>query len=672
MTLKALELTNKLALAPAGRPRYGVEVKNSKGEKIMCGDPKATRALVLLMNMHAVVGGAACHWGGPSALAEIMSAIHALMFGQGGQRWFDHFRFINDAGHTENGLYALRANLGMGDLTFESLKGFRSITSALTGHGELHLNPQGVFLSNGPLGSSVGQAQGISACDKMLNHNATTILVLSDGASMEGETKEAFAAIPGLAAKGKMNPFVMIISDNNTKLSGRIDQDSFSMAPTFESLTTLGWNVIKVPDGHDLQKVFTAIENACDIAKKNPTKPVCIWAHTIKGKGLKSTEESSSGGHGYPFKKGDGKVPEALNEIYGGQVPPELATWALGLAELKSPPAPAQFSGQAPKKEKAQAGFARAMIEAAEKGLPIVSISCDLAGSTGVAPFHKKFPERCYDVGVAESNMISMAAGFSKLGMIPVVDSFAQFGITKGNLPLTMAALSESPVVAVFSHTGFQDAADGASHQATTYISALASLPHTQLIVVSCAEEAYQLMAQGLEWLAQERGQGRAGENLIFFVGREDFPTYYHLPQTGLSWGHAQVIHPGKDLCLVASGPMLGEALMAAQWLLTQNIHATVINHSFVNRPDQSLFKRELERTHFRLVTLEDHQVIGGMGSLLAQSCLQFGLPLKHLALGISGEFGRSAYSAWELYRAQHLDSESVASRIQQWISQLE
>src|SRR5690606_31381533 len=106
----------------------------------------------------------------------------------------------------------------------------------------------------------------------------------------------------------------------------------------------------------------------------------------------------------------------------------------------------------APKKDKIQAGFPKAMIAAAEKGLPVVSISADLQGSTGVAPFRAKFPQFSPEVGVAESNMISTAAGYSRLGYIPVVDTFVQFGVTKGALPLCMANISQAPVIAVFSH----------------------------------------------------------------------------------------------------------------------------------------------------------------------------------------------------------------------------
>src|SRR5256885_15521479 len=173
-----------------------------------------------------------------------MAAVHAVMYATPGKPWYEAYNFVNDAGHTENGVYALHANYGFDGMTFNDLRGFRGIKSKFTGHGESHLNPQGVLLSNGPLRSALPQAQGLAIGDKVAGNDRVTICTVSDGASMEGEAKEAFAAIPGLASKGKVNPFVLIVSDNDTKLSGRITHDAFSMQPTFNAMAALGWNVI--------------------------------------------------------------------------------------------------------------------------------------------------------------------------------------------------------------------------------------------------------------------------------------------------------------------------------------------------------------------------------------------------------------------------------------------
>src|SRR5688572_15543309 len=143
--LTPLPLRSRLAGTPARPPKYAVTIKTAAGAEVMAGDPRATRALVALMDVHAVNGGAACHWGGPAAFAEMMSALHAIMFATKDREWHEAYNFVNDAGHAENGIYALRANLGFDNLTFDDLKAFRSISSKLTGHGESHLNPKGVL-----------------------------------------------------------------------------------------------------------------------------------------------------------------------------------------------------------------------------------------------------------------------------------------------------------------------------------------------------------------------------------------------------------------------------------------------------------------------------------------------------------------------------------------------
>ena len=198
--LKPIAIPARLADTPADEPKYSVSVKNSAGEDVTVADPNATRAAVALMDIHAVVGGAACHWGGPAAFADIMAATHAIMFATENRQWHEAFNFVNDAGHTENGVYALRANYGFDGMDYKTLRGFRSIESKLTGHGESHINPEGILISNGPLGSGLPQSQGLAIGDKVAGNDRVTICTISDGGMMEGEAKESIAAIPGLAA----------------------------------------------------------------------------------------------------------------------------------------------------------------------------------------------------------------------------------------------------------------------------------------------------------------------------------------------------------------------------------------------------------------------------------------------------------------------------------------
>lgn len=654
--LTPLKIQSKLAGNPDQAPSFAVTIKDATGSEKTLADPRATRALVALMNQHAVIGGAAAHWGGPAAMAEMMSAIHAHMFEEG--PWHQKYNFVNDAGHTENGIYALHANYNMAGVTFESLKKFRSIESKLTGHGEAHLNPEGVLISNGPLGSGLPQAQGLAVADALSGTERTTICTISDGASMEGEAKEAMSAIPGLAARGVLAPFVMIISDNDTKLSGRISKDSFSMSPTFESLKTLGWDLRLVKDGHNLEALYQEIGKALTDAKANKSRPIALLVKTIKGKGVKSTEESASGGHGYPLKPYDSALPSFLEEIYAGaEVPSVFKSWAESI--LVSKPAAKEKSSEAIPTGKVQPGFSNAAIKAASEGLPVFSVSSDLQGSTGIAGFHKEFPSHYLDIGVAEANMISTAVGLSKAGFIPIVDTFAQFGITKGNLPLIMSGLSEAPVIALFSHIGFQDAADGASHQSLTYLAATNAIPHTRVVMCATEQEAQELLYTAIKDFAAKREKGETPDSTLFFFGRENFPKYFE-DKSVAKWEKAQVLKKGEDITLISAGPTLFKALEAAEALGKEGVRATVINHPFINRVDTQTVAQSVEATKGRVITVEDHQVIGGLGSMVAHTLATTGVPMKMKSLGVHGEFGRSAYAADHLYSLHQMNAEAI------------
>ena len=679
--LVPLVIKSRLAGTPKNPPRFAVTVQTHEGKALKVADPRATRAMVALMDMNALHGGAASHYGGPAAMAELMSATHGLMFHLSqkiGVEWHQAFNFVNDGGHCENGIYALKANYGFADLTIDSLKKFRSIESPLTGHGEAHLFPEGVLVSNGPLGSGVPQAQGLAMADALAGKKRATICVLTDGGAMEGEAKESLAAIPGLAKRGKMAPFVLVISDNRTKLSGRIETDAFSMEPTFQSLEKLGWKVLRIEDGHHLQACTMTVEQALEQVTLDPSVPVAIHARTVKGHGNKKAIASASGAHGFPLKKAS-EMPEFLTEIYegGGAVPAEFSAWATELAkyETDKAAAPKKEEGtllpgaallKATPNEKVQAGVAAGLIKARTKGLPVVSVSADLQGSTGTADFHKAFPDSALDIGVAESNMISTAIGLSISGYIPIVDTFAQFGVTKGALPITMASLSLGPIIGIFSHTGFQDAADGASHQALSFFAQVSTIPHVECYSLSSSSEAEALVFEACEKFASDRAAGRVPPTRLFFLGRENFPRRMTAESTPYALGKSQVVLDtaadfAKSVTIVANGSLIPEALRAADLLRASSVGAVVVHGSAVSHPDLATVEAALSKTGGKLVTVEDHRVVSGMGAMLTHALKMKNVSFTLKSLGVGDKFGQSAYSAHELYKMHGLDDASIA-----------
>ncbi len=663
------ELKTGLAKTPEQAPLYYAEWKSPKGRDLKLAKPEIIRALIACMDMNAVLGGAASHFGGPAAFAEVSSALHALAFYEAkkqGKEYYELFHLVNDAGHCENGIYALKAMYGYADLNLQSLKAFRSIKSKLTGHGESHLFPEGVLLSNGPLGSALAQAQGLAVADALTDHKRTTFITISDGASMEGEAKEAFSSIPGLAAKNKLAPFVCILSDNNTKLGGRIDEDAFSMQNYFQSLETQGWKRILVEEGNDLEKVSTALEEAYESAQQNPHQPVLLHLKTIKGIGTKSTAQSASGGHGFPLKNAEelrGFVEEILGDT---EMPEEIHSW---IEEIENLPAKKATESKV-KKEKIQVGISQAMIKKYQEGYPLFSVSADLAGSTGVKAFQKEFPDAHLDIGVAEANMISLAAGLSKSGFIPIVDTFAQFGVTKGALPTTMANLSQAPFIGVFSHTGFQDAADGASHQALSYIAMTASIPNVEVYTLSCSSEAEALFGQAIENFQAARKSGRTPKTTIFFLGRENFPQYYK-EKCSYELGRAQVLLDSSDLhkkaiTIMAVGSTVPQTLEAAKQLEQDGIGVSVLHASCITEPDTESLAPYLKKTKNQLLIVEDHQERLGFASILLQNLNESRIACEAKVLAVRSRFGQSAYTATELYQKHGLGADSILQEVKE------
>jgi transketolase len=217
-----------------------------------------------------------------------------------------------------------------------------------------------------------------------------------------------------------------------------------------------------------------------------------------------------------------------------------------------------------------------------------------------------------------------------------------------------MSALSQAPVIAIFSHVGFQDAADGASHQATTYFAATSAIPHTIVIACSCADEADALMHEAIKRLAHARQHGHDGESVLFFVGRENYPVRW-VENAKYEWGKAQLLAEGNDVVLVACGPLVGRAIEAGRQLRQQNIAATVLANPFINRVDIQTLGPAVSRSAGRIVTIEDHQVACGMGAQISHALAQAGVPHRMHSLGIRGEFGQSAWVAEQLYEKHGL-----------------
>ena len=171
-------------------------------------------------------------------------------------------------------------------------------------------------------------------------------------------------------------------------------------------------------------------------------------------------------------------------------------------------------------------------------------------------------------------------------------------------------------------------------------------------------------MYQAIKRCADARSRGDDGETVIFFVGRENYPMHW-IENAKYEWGKAQVLQEGKDVVLIGCGPLLGKALEAGRKLADQGISATVINNPFINHVDIETIGRAVKAASGRVVTIEDHQIICGMGAQIAHALAQAGIPHQMQSLGIQGEFGQSAYVAEDLYQKHGLTAPKMIEAAQ-------
>lgn len=303
-------------------------------------------------------------------------------------------------------------------------------------------------------------------------------------------------------------------------------------------------------------------------------------------------------------------------------------------------------------------GFGKGLVAAAEQNEAVVGLCADLTESTRMHWFKQQFPERFFEMGVAEENMIGVAAGLALSGKIAVAASYAVFSPGNSLGPLRASACySNLPVIVVGGHAGLTTGQDGATHQALEDIAIMRSLPNMTVIVPADESEAFQAI-QAL--IAQSQpGYIRIGKYATPRVTRD------HTFQIG----KAQVITPGNDVTVIACGTMVSHAAQAAQSLAKEGISVRVINMASIKPLDTTAVLQAAQETK-AVITVEEHQQIGGLGSAVAEVMAQSAsnTPLK--IMGVADSFGESG-DPDELLEKYGLSQGAIRSTIKALLTDL-
>ena len=308
------------------------------------------------------------------------------------------------------------------------------------------------------------------------------------------------------------------------------------------------------------------------------------------------------------------------------------------------------------KKIATREGYGNALAELGAQHDNVVVLDADLAGSTKTGVFRKAFPERHINCGIAEGNMMSVAAGLAATGKVVFASSFAMFAAGRAFEQIRNSiGYPHLNVKIGATHAGISVGEDGATHQCNDDIALMRTIPGMVIINPSDDVEARAAVKAAYE---------HQGPVYLRF-GRLAVPVINDRPDYKFEIGKGVVLREGKDVTIFATGLEVAEALVAADLLEADGIHAKVINIHTIKPLDKELVVAAAKETG-KVVTVEEHSVIGGLGSAICD-VLSEEAPTKVMKIGVNDTFGESG-PAIELIKKYGLDGESIYKKVKAFV----
>ena len=387
----------------------------------------------------------------------------------------------------------------------------------------------------------------------------------------------------------KLDNLVVIVDNNGLQIDGDI-ADVCSPYPIDKKFEAFNFHVINVADGNDMDQLKAAF----DEARATKGMPTAIIMKTVKGKGV-------------------------MSEV---------------------------------KKIATRASYGSALVELGKKHEDLIVLDADLAAATQTGMFKKEFPERHIDCGIAECNMMGIAAGIASTGKVPFASTFAMFAAGRAYEQVRNSiGYPKLNVKIGATHGGISVGEDGATHQCLEDFALMRVIPGMVVASPSDDIEAKAMVAAAYE---------HQGPVYMRF-GRLAVPVINDRPDYKFELGKGIVLREGKDLTIIANGLCVAPALEAAEKLAADGIDAKVINIHTIKPLDEELVVAAAKETG-KVVTVEEHSIIGGLGGAVCE-CLAEKAPVPVKRIGIHDVFGESG-PAVELLHKYGLDAEGIYTQI--------
>ncbi|MBC7641461.1 MAG: transketolase, partial [Flavobacterium sp.] len=610
----------------------------------------------ILRMVHAVNSG---HPGGSLGCTEFLTVLYQKLMDRKPEFDMDGIGedlFFLSNGHISPVFYSVLSRSGY--FPVDELSTFRLLNSRLQGHPTTHDNLPGVRIASGSLGQGLSVAIGAAQAKKLNNCNHIVYTLHGDGELQEGQNWEA---IMYASAKGVDN-LIATIDLNGKQIDGTTDEvlNMGSLRAKFESFD---WEVIDIKEGNNIEAIIDGMTFAK--SRTGSGKPICVLLHTEMGNGVNYMMYS----HAW-----HGKAPnDAQLENALAQNPETLGDYKLmapnggminhkaqenetenQLNSLLTIPSTGVIGLNTGSKD-TRSGFGAGMTELGQKNENVVALCADLIGSLKFDDFKKNYPERFFQIGIAEANMIGIAAGLTIGGKIPFTGTFANFSTGRVYDQIRQSvAYSNKNVKICASHAGLTLGEDGATHQILEDIGLMKMLPG-MTVINTC--DYNQTKAATLA-IADHEGP------VYLRFGRPVVPNF--MPDdTPFEIGKAIVLKEGNDVTIVATGHLVWEALLAAEKLQSKGISAEVINIHTIKPLDEIAILRSVAKTKC-IVTAEEHNIMGGLGESIAR-VLSLNHPASQEFVAVNDSFGESG-TPEQLMNKYKLNNEAIVKAVEKVI----
>jgi transketolase len=553
--------------------------------------------------------------------------------------------YFSSKGHDAPALYAIMTALGI--LEFDLIHEFRRL-GGLPGHPDV--GTKGIPTNTGSLGMGISKAKGFVSADRLSGLDREIFVLTGDGELQEGQIWESL----GSAANESMANIYAIV-DNNKIQSDTWVKDTSDTGDLVAKFSAFGWYAASC-DGNDVSAFAEALDTA-----GSTNKPKVIIADTIKGRGVGFMEGQDLGEDGlYEFHSG------APSEADYSRANAQLIEDANSLCtKFGIGPLQNDETTIVPTRPNSNAlsligRYEKELVVQGNKNPNVVALDADLRVDVGSNPFSKSFPERYFECGIAEQDMVSRAGTLSLSGYVPVLHSFACFMVPRANEQIYNNATEHSKIVYIGALAGILPAGPGHSHQSVRDIAALRGTPGLNLVEPGCGDE----LAAILDW-AINISQESTYIRLVSIPWELDWVPE---PDAQLQIGKGTVIAGGTDVTITAYGPILLSQALEARSMLRDlhGISARVINLPWLDKVDSDWLGDAIASDK-PLVTLDNHYINGGQGMTIsaAMATLETSTVVTNIGITEIPECGTNK----EVLHAHGLDAESLAGKIYQTLN---